>query len=102
MMFFLHPTDGYMAVVHSCQWGTNEVHGVFGTYWHLESTGSRDIPRPKFSIVSVDSIENHAFMVPYSRKNPYTWVHISDKADWPSCFQTILPPDDNNVNTHRN
>ena len=102
MVFFLHPTDGYMAIVHSCQWGTNEVHGVFGTYWHLETAGSRDIPRPKFSIVSVDCIEDHAFMVPYSRKNPYTWVHISDKADWPSCFQTILPPDDNNVHIHRN
>ena len=100
LCFFQHPNGELMAVVHSCKWDTNEQHGVFGTYWHLEYDGPIVANRPHLEMISVDAIENHVCMIPYSSKNPFMWVHIWDPSEWPACFQTIQPPETANLNTY--
>ena len=91
-MFFRHPNGELMAMIHSCKWGTDEKHGVFGTYWHLEYDGPLNAPRPHLEMVCVDAIEGYACMIPYSSKHPYMWVNIWSQNEWPACFQTIQPP----------
>lgn len=81
--------------------GTDEPHGVFGTYWHLEYDGPASAPRPKLHMVSVHSLQEHACMIPYSENDPFTWVHIWNPDQWPGCFQTIQPPNDNNLVHHQ-
>ena len=97
LCFIKHPDGALMAVVHSCQWDTQEQHGVFGTYWHLEYNGPITAPRPQLHLVSVNAIENHVCMIPYSDDDQYRWVHIWQQSDWPGCFQSIEPPDENNL-----
>ena len=82
-----------MAIIHSCDYDTDEQHGVFGTYYHLECQNKMH-PRPKFSMVDVDNLEQHACMIPYDGNNPYTWLHVWHPSEWPGCFQTIEPPTD--------
>jgi hypothetical protein len=91
--FIRHPDGNLMAIVHSCKYGTNEQHGVFGTFWHLEYE-NETVPRPKFSLVNVDCLEHHACMIPYIDHDSYMWVHIWDPSEWPGCFQRIEPPHD--------
>ena len=97
LCFITHPDGALMAVVHSCKWDTQEKHGVFGTYWHLEYNGPITAPRPQLHLVSVNAIENHVCMIPYSDDDQYRWVHIWQQSDWPGCFQSIEPPDENNL-----
>jgi hypothetical protein len=99
LCFFHHPDGELMAVVHSCKCETNEQHGVFGTYWHLEYDGPVKTPRPHLEMVHVDAIEEHACMIPYSSANPYMWVHVWNQNEWADCFQTIEPPENNNITT---
>ena len=93
MCFIRHPDGTLMAIIHSCDYDTDEQHGVFGTYYHLECQNKMH-PRPKFSMVDVDNLEQHACMIPYDGNNPYTWLHVWHPSEWPGCFQTIEPPTD--------
>ena len=99
LCFFHHPDGELMAVIHSCKWDTKEQHGVFSTFWHLEYDGSIIANRPHLEMVSVDAIENHACMIPYSPNHPFMWVHIWDQCEWPACFQTIQPLEHTNIPT---
>ena len=99
LCFFSHPNGELMAIIHSCKHGTNEQHGVFGTYWYLEYDGPIHAHRPHLELVSVDAIGDHVCMIPYSSENPNMWVHIWDVEEWPACFQTIEPPETTNMNT---
>jgi hypothetical protein len=94
--FFRHPDGFLMAIVHSCEVGTDEQHGVFGTCWHLEYNNQAN-PRPRLSMVNVDCIEDHACMIPYSEENPLAWVHVWHPHEWPGCFQTIDPPEEDSI-----
>lgn len=97
LCFFRHPDGEFMVVIQSCDWTRQEQHGVFGTFWNLEVVGSKAAPRPRLHMVSVDCLEDHALMIPYSAKNPYTWVNLWHPSDWPGCFQTIEPPSNQNI-----
>lgn len=101
LCFIQHPDGKPRVIVHSCMSGTDEPHGVFGTYWHLEYDGPASAPRPKLHMVSVHSLQEHACMIPYSENDPFTWVHIWNPDQWPGCFQTIQPPNDNNLVHHQ-
>ena len=94
LCFFCHPNGELMAVVHSCETETDEQHGVFGTCWKMEMSGTGNNPKPRLSIVSVDCIEDHVCMIPYSSEHPHCWVHIWSQSKWPSCFQNIEAPAD--------
>ena len=96
MCFFHHPDGSMMAVVHSCKWGTREAQGVIGKYWHLEYEGPFAQRRPMFHIISVDCIQDHVCMIPYSADDLFRWIHILPTSEWPECFQSIIPPETNN------
>jgi hypothetical protein len=97
LCFFKHPDGSLMAVVQSCMWTTDEQHGVFGTYWHLEFEGSAERLRPKLEMVSVDSLQDHVCMIPYKEDDPFMWIHVWSCCEWANCFQTIEPPNDDNL-----
>jgi len=82
LSFFCHPDGELMAIVHSCLLGTDEQHGVFGTYWHLEYQGPQG-SQPKLCMVSVECLQDHACMVPYSYNDHFTWLHIWNPSEWP-------------------
>ena len=94
LCFFQHPDGSLMAVVHSCRWRTDEQHGVFGTYWHLEFHGAGTNLRPLLHMVPVECLQEHVCMIPYTLTDPYIWIHIWSPNEWPGCFQTIEPPVD--------
>ena len=93
LCFFRHPSGELMAVIHSCDMETGEQHGVFGTCWKMELEGPTASCKPSLSMVSVDCIEDHVCMIPYSANHPHVWVHIWPQSQWPGCFQQIEAPD---------
>ena len=84
----------------ACKEGTNEPHGVFGTYWHLEFDGPKNNPRPQIHMASVQCLLEHSCMIPYTVNDPFTWVNIWHPSKWPNCFQTIIPPGEEEVQHH--
>ena len=93
--FVKHPCGDMQAIVHSVKEpppGKDISHGVFGEFWELEYQGPASAKRPLLHLISVDSVLEHACMIPYSADHPYTWFHIWDSGTWADCFQTILAP----------
>ena len=90
---FIETPDGEIkAVVQSVDWDTFDEFSVFGTYWYLEHTGPDDNLRPMFHLADVESLGDHAMVIPYNHLgNKY--IHIHDRSEWPSYFHTMpLPP----------
>jgi hypothetical protein len=66
---------------------------VFATKWFLEHKGPRTNLKPMFHIVKIESLGNHAMVVPHNTTGS-KYIHIHDRSEWPDYFQTMpLPPD---------
>ena len=88
LVFFVHPeTKESMAIVHSCQWGTSQSHGVFAKFWNLETIWNG--ASPLLHMVPVDCLEEHACMIPYSDTDQFKWVHIWHPSKWATCFLSL-------------
>ena len=97
LCFITHPNGELMALIHSCKQGTDEQHGVYRTYWHLECEGPAHQRSPQVHMVNVECMLEHACMIPYSKNDPFRWIHIWHPSKWPACFQTIEPPVEDNL-----
>ena len=91
---FIETPDGEIkAVIQSVNAETSEAYGVFGTYWYLEHTGPESNQNPTFHLADVDSLGDHAMIIPYTHSGA-RYVHIHDRSEWAGYFQTMpLPPE---------
>jgi hypothetical protein len=66
---------------------------VFSTKWFLENIGPRTNLRPVFHIVEVETLGDHAMIIPDDSIG-CKYIRIYDRSKWPEYFQTMpLPPD---------
>jgi hypothetical protein len=92
-IFFQTPTGEIKAVVHSVDQKSEKEYSVFATKWFLEHKGPRTNLKPMFHIVEIESLGNHAMVVPHNTTGS-KFIHIHDRSEWPEFFQTMpLPPD---------
>jgi hypothetical protein len=90
--FIQHPDGEMKAIVHSVKETRNRqnlAHGVFCYFWELEQEGPRTDLRPKLHLVSVDTLMEHACMIPYTTKDDSIWFHIWHPRKWENCFSSI-------------
>jgi hypothetical protein len=94
-LFIETPEGEIKAVVQSVDEDTAEEYGVFGTYWYLEHNGPENNLRPIFHLVEVESLGDHAMVIPYNHHGN-RYIHIHDRSEWPGYFQTMPVPEDSN------
>ena len=90
--FIRNPNGMIDAIVHSVKEPgprDDNAHGVFGSFWEMEQVGPAQNKRPLLRLVSVDSLLEHACMIPYSAQHPFTWFHILQRSEWSDCFHPI-------------
>jgi hypothetical protein len=85
------PLGELKAVVQSVDQKTQKAYGVFGTYWFLEHTGPNNNLKPMFHLVDVDSLGDHAMIIPHNDLGT-KFIHIHDQAEWPDYFITTPLP----------
>jgi hypothetical protein len=85
------PLGELKAVVQSVDQKTEKAYGVFGTYWFLEHTGPNNNLKPMFHLVDVDSLGDHAMIIPHNDLGT-KFIHIHDQAEWPDYFITTPLP----------
>jgi hypothetical protein len=64
---------------------------VFGTRWFVEHTGPKTNLQALFYIVEVESLGNHAMVIPFETIGS-RYLHIHDQAEWADYFQTLPLP----------
>jgi hypothetical protein len=72
------------AIVHSTLAGSEQKHGVFGSFHEMEYTDTTKA-NPLLNVATVDALEAHTMMVPYT-VDEKMWIHIWDRAKWSDCF----------------
>jgi hypothetical protein len=91
-LFIETPLGELQAVVQSVDQTTKKDYGVFGTYWFLEHTGPNNNLKPMFHLVDVDSLGDHAMMIPHNDVGT-KFIHIHDQSEWAEYFiEMPLPP----------
>jgi hypothetical protein len=69
-----------MAIIHPCSFKSKK-YSVLLTEWHLEFTRNE---APQLDIVSVDTIQEHVFVIPDS--DGVTIKTVTDVKEWASNF----------------
>jgi hypothetical protein len=92
-LFFETPAGEIKAIVQSVDARSEKEYSVFSTKWFLENNGPRTNLRPVFHIVEVETLGDHAMIIPDDSIGS-KFIHIHDRSEWPEYFQTMpLPPD---------
>ena len=87
--FIRHPDGDVRAVIQSVKETRNKqnvAHGVFSYFWELEQEGPNTARRPVLHLVSVDTLMEHACMIPYTKKDHSIWFHVWHPRKWGDCF----------------
>jgi hypothetical protein len=93
LLFFETPAGEIKAIVQSVDASSEKEYSVFSTKWFLENNGPRTNLRPVFHIVEVETLGDHAMIIPDDSIGS-KYIHIHDRSEWPEYFQTMpLPPD---------
>lgn len=90
-LFIETPEGDIKAVVQSVEFGTDEAHSVFGTYWYLEESGPQTARVPKFELADIDALDDHVMVLPYDDTSK-RYIHIHNRSEWAGYFQTTQPP----------
>jgi hypothetical protein len=80
-LFIETPEGEIKAVVQSVLHGTEEAHGIFGSYWFLESNGNK----PRLALAELVQLGDPAMVLPYE-SGGQRYIHYHEREKWAGYF----------------